>query len=320
MSILVAHRGKVLLAKGYGYADLEHKIPATEHTVFRLGSLSKQFTAAATMQLVDQGLVRLDDSIRRYLPDYPAVGQAITVRHLLNHTSGLVAYTAQSDYWKHINDNLPRSAVLEWFASRDLAFAPGDRYVYTNTGYFLLGLIIEQASGESFPDYLRKNIFDPVKLKETYYDRGEGSVSGEAHGYAREGKKLVPARKLNTELIFSVGALASSVLDIYKFHRALRDGTLITPESYAIMTTPAWLNGGDFTEYGMGFHVNNWGGHLAFRHGGLVFGFKTCYYYYPAEDLTIIILMNTENSEYRPIQSGIARLFIPDLPAAVDYE
>ena len=320
MSILVARKGKVLMAKGYGYADLENKVPATEHTVYRLGSLSKQFTATATMQLVDQGLVRLDDSIRKYLPEYPPAGQPITVRHLLNHTSGLVNYTSIGEYWKHVNDDVPHSAVLDWFTGRELISEPGATYSYCNTGYFLLGMIVERASGERFQDYVRENIFDPLKLKETNFYLRDERLKNEAHGYTRSDGKLVPARTLNPELIFSVGALASSVRDIYTFNRALRDGTLVTPESYAIMTSPAWLNDGEFTKYGMGFHVDDWGGHRALRHGGLVYGFKSCFYYYPEEDLTIIVMMNTESSEYRPIQAGIARLFIPDLGAGVDYE
>ncbi len=320
ISILVAHKGKVLLAKGYGYADVDKREPATEHTVYRLGSLSKQFTAVAVLELVDQGLIRLDESIRTYLPGYPEVGQPITPRHLLNHTSGLVSYTAQSEYWKHMNDDLPHSTVLGWFASRDLAYTPGDRYVYSNSGYFVLGLIIEQVTGESYAEYVQREILDPLKLRETYYDDGKKSVSNRALGYARDEKKIVPARELNMNLAYSVGGMASSVLDIYALHTALRAGKLITPESYAIMTSPAWLNNGDFSKYGMGFHVDTWDGLHVLRHGGLVFGFKTCYYYYPKQDLTVIILMNTEEAQYRPIQSAIARMFIPDLPAAIDYE
>ncbi len=320
ISILVAREGKVLVAKGYGYADVENRVPATEHTVYRLGSLSKQFTAAATLELVDRGLVRLDESIRTYLPGYPAVGQPITVRHLLNHTSGLVSYTVQGEYWKRMNEDLPRSQVVSWFSTRELAYTPGERYVYCNSGYFVLGLIIEHASGETFAEFVQREILHPATLRETYYDDGKLVVPNAARGYSRADKKLVAARLLNMDLAFSAGAMASSVLDIYGFHRALREGKIITPESYAIMTSPAWLNGGDFTAYGMGFHVDDWGGHRVLRHGGLVFGFKTCYYYYPEQDLTVIILMNTEEAQYRPIQSAIARMFIPDLPAAVDYE
>jgi len=320
ISILVAHKGKVLVAKGYGFADVEKQVVATEHTVYRLGSLSKQFTATATMQLVDRGLIRLDESIRTYLTDYPAVGQPVTVRHLLNHTSGLVSYTAQSDYWKHMNEDLPHSAVVNWFSSRELAYTPGERYIYCNSGYFLLGLIIENTTGESFAEYVQREILEPARLRETYYDDSKKKIPNAAQGYAREDKKLVAPRELNMDLAYSAGAMASSVTDIYAFHQALRSGKLVTPESFAIMTWPAWLNGGDFTAYGMGFHVDDWGGHRVLRHGGLVFGFKTCYYYYPEQDLTVIILMNTEEAQYRPIQSAIARMFIPDLPAAIDYE
>jgi CubicO group peptidase (beta-lactamase class C family) len=312
-SVLVGQGDEVLLAKGYGFSDVENGVAATEHTVYRLGSLSKQFTAVAILQLVDQGVIDLDASIRRYLDNYPEVGEPITVRHLLNHTSGLVSYTAQSEYWKNMNEDLPKERVLDWFSARELAFPPGDHYSYSNSGYFVLGLIVEHASGKSFGDYVRQHILDPLKLTATYYDDGLVEIPNKAKGYERDGGALVPARELNTRLAFSVGAMASNVLDLFTFHRALRAGSLITPKSYSLMTTPAWLNDNTFTEYGMAFHVEKWGKTRVFRHGGLIFGFKTCNYYYPEEDLTIIILMNTEEAEYRPLQAALAKLFIPDL-------
>ena len=319
-AVLVGRGDEILLAKGYGFADLENRVAATEHTIFRLGSLSKQFTAVAILQLVDQGTVKLEESIRRYLPNYPEVGEPITVRHLLNHTSGLVSYTAQSEYWKNMNEDLPKERVLEWFGERELAFPPGDHYSYSNSGYFVLGLIIERTSGQAFGDYVRQHILDPLKLKDTYYDGGDVEIPNKAKGYERDAGKLVPCRELNTRLAFSVGAMASNVLDLFTFHRALRAGRLITPESYAVMTTPAWLNDNTFTEYGMAFHVEKWGNTRVFRHGGLIFGFKTCNYYYPDEDLTIIILMNTEEAEYRPLQAALAKLFIPDLEPEDEFQ
>jgi CubicO group peptidase (beta-lactamase class C family) len=319
-SVLVGKGERILLAKGYGYADIENQLHATERTVYRLGSLSKQFTAVAVLQLVDQGLIDLDTSIRRYLPDYPEVGEPITPRHLLNHTSGLVSYTAQSEYWKHMRDDLPQEDVLSWFASRQLAFPPGDHYSYSNSGYFVLGLIIERVSGEAFGEYVKRNILNPLKLEATYYDDGIVKIPNKAKGYERDAGELVPARTLNTRLAFSVGAMASNVIDLFTFHRALRSGKLITPESYALMVTPAWLNDNTFTEYGMAFHVERWGEHRVFRHGGLIFGFKTCNYYYPDKDLTIIILMNTEEARYRPLQAPLARLFIPDLQPEDEFD
>lgn len=313
LSLLVAHQGQVVTAKGYGYADLENGVRATAHTVYRLGSLSKQFTATAVLQLVDEARIDLDASIRRYLPDYPEIGEPIAVRNLLNHTSGLVSYTAQSDYWRNIRRDLPHETVLSWFDTRPLAFKPGERYVYSNSGYFLLGMIVERVSGETFPEYLQRNIFDRLKLSETYYDDGVKLIPNRARGYERSDDGFANARWLSMKLAFSTGGLASSVLDLYAFHSALQEGSMVSPEAYRAMTTPAVLNDGTKSEYGMGFHVEQWGNERVLRHGGLIFGFKTCYYYYPDEDLTIIILMNTEQAEYRPIQADIARLFIPDL-------
>jgi len=320
ISVLVAQRGQVLVAKGYGVADLDTDTPATEHSVYRLGSLSKQFTVAAILELVDQGQLWLDASVRTYLPEYPETGQAVTIRHLLQHTSGLSSYTAQSDYWRQMRDDLPRAAVLEWFAPKPPAYTPGERYVYSNSGYFLLGLIIERVSGESFGDFVQRNVLDPLGLKETYYDGSARAIPNRAKGYARDAGKIVPCRELNLELVFSAGAMASTVLDVYTFHKGLREGKLIPRDLYALMTAPAILNSGETSSYGMGYHIDYPGGHKVLRHGGLVFGFKTCYYYYPDEDLTIIILMNTEQAEYRPIQDAIVRLFLPDLPQNVVWE
>ncbi len=312
-SVLVAYRGDILVAKGYGFADLEHKVPASSHTVYRLGSLSKQFTATAVMQLVDQGLIDLDVSIIEYLPDYPDVGEPVTVRHLLNHTSGLVSYTAQSDYWRNMRQDLPHEAVLSWFAERPLAFTPGDRYVYSNSGYYLLGLIVESVTGTTFADYVQRNIIDPLDLSQTYYDDGVKLIPRRAWGYERNEDRFLNARWLSMKLAYSAGAMASTVHDLYALHLALRDARIVSPEAYATMTTPAWLNDGAFSEYGMAFHVEHWDGRPVLRHGGLIFGFKTCFYHYPDDGLTIIILMNTEQAQYRPIQAQIARIFIPDL-------
>lgn len=320
ISILVAQRGEVLLAKGYGYADLDTKTPATEHTVFRLGSLSKQYTVAAILELMEQGQLSLDESIRTYLPDYPEAGQAVTVRHLLQHTSGLTNYTAQSDYWRQMRDDLPRAAVLEWFSAKAPVYTPGERYVYNNSGYFMLGLIIERVSGESFGSYVQRYVLDPLGLKETYYDGTPREIPNRATGYARDGEKIVPCRELNLELVFAAGAMASTVLDVYAFHKGLREGKLIPQDLYALMTAPAVLNDGSMSSYGMGYHIDYPGGHKVLRHGGLVFGFKTCYYYYPGEDLTIVILMNTEQAEYRPLQDAIVRLFLPDMPKNIVWE
>lgn len=313
LSVLVGLEGEVLVAKGYGFADLEHKVPATADTVYRLGSLSKQFTAAAVMQLADQGLIDLDRSIRRYLSDYPEVGEPITVRHLLNHTSGLVSYTAQSEYWRNMRQDLSHETVLSWFSERELAFTPGDRYVYSNSGYYLLGLIIESVTGDTFAEYVHRNLIDPLDLSETRYDDGLKLIPGRARGYERNDDNFFNARWLNMKLAYSAGAMTSSVLDLYRFHQALQDARIVSPEAYATMTTPAWLNDGTFSEYGMAFHVEQWGDRRVLRHGGLIFGFKTCYYHYPDEDLTIILLMNTEQALYRPIQARIARIFMPDL-------
>ncbi len=320
ISVLVAQRGTILVAKGYGLADIEQQTPTTERTVYRLGSLSKQFTAAALLKLVEQGKVSLDESIRTYLPNYPEAGNAVTVRHLLQHTSGLTNYTAQSDYWRHMNDDLPRTEVLEWFASKPPVYTPGTRYVYCNTGYFLLGLIIEKVSGESYEAFVQTNLLDPIGLKATYYDGGKRAIPEAARGYMRDAGKLVPCRPLNLELVAGAGAMASTALDVYAFHQGLRAGKVLSPEIYKLMITPPKLAGDEPSHYGMGFHVDQVGKHTVQRHGGLVFGFKSCYYYYPEEDLTIIILMNTEEAEYRPIQDAIVRLFLPDIPQDVVWE
>ncbi len=318
-SVLVGKGDEILLAKGYGFADIENDVAATEETIYRLGSLSKQFTAVAILQLAEKGTITLDESIRTYLPDYPEVGGPITVRHLLNHTSGLVSYTTQSEYWKHLNDDLPKERVLDWFASRELAFPPGHKYSYSNSGYFVLGLILERVTGESFGDYVKQHILDPLDLKSTYLDDGVVKIPNKAKGYERDAGKLVPCRPLNTRLAFSVGSMASNLIDLFTFHRALRNGKLVSPASYEAMTTPAWLDDGSFDKYGMAFHVEKWGKTRVLRHGGLIFGFKTCNYYYPDEDLTIIILMNTEEAEYRPLQAALARTFIPDLDPKEEF-
>ena len=308
ISIGVQQNGEVIFAGGFGYADLEHEAPATADTVYRIGSVTKQFTAAAAMLLVEEGRLDLSRDLREYLPDYDTHGFAVPVERLLNHTSGIKGYTEMPEFWERSRLDLGHEAMLEMFSGPAFEFEPGDRYQYSNSGYYLLGVLIEQLSGMSYTAFLETRLFEPLALGRTHYLRNGPLVPGRAEGYeAGEEGGFVNDEPLSMELPYAAGSLGASVVDLLGWQRALVSGTAVSPASYEAMTARGSLVNGDPVNYGYGLSLSEVHGLAKVSHGGGINGFRAQLSLYPEVDLGIAVLINSGSGRPGLLENRIAR-------------
>ena len=237
-SVLVAQDGKVLLDKGYGFANLEWDVPNTPTTKFRLGSITKQFTAASILLLEERGKLKVEDPVKKYMPNAPAAWDKITIFHLLTHTSGIPSFTGFSDYESHEAQAMTPGKLVEWFRDKPLEFEPGTKWNYSNSGYVLLGYLIEKISGQSYSDFVQQNIFTPLGMKDSGYDSNSAIIAHRAAGYAPGKSGPVNAGFVHMSIPFSAGALYSTTEDLLRWEQGLFGGKVLKPESLAKMTTP----------------------------------------------------------------------------------
>ena len=311
ISIAVLHKGDTLLMKGYGYGDIENQVPATEKTVYRIGSITKQFTAAAIMRLVEEGKVGLQDPISTYIPDYPEHGASVTVHQLLNHTSGIVSYTSLGlPFWSKARLNLSHRQVLELFKDAPLQFEPGSSRAYNNSGYYLLGMIIEKASGQTYEEFLQDLYFTPLGLASTSYCDEQHIIPHRSDGYGRRNGNIVNAQMISMNLPFAAGALCSTVKDLVTWKGAFVSGDVVSEASYKQMITPTELSDGSTYDYGYGLDVGALNGHTYIGHGGGINGFTTYLSHYPDHDLTIVVLTNIENGDPFSIEQALAEIVL----------
>lgn len=307
LAIGVKRGDQILLARGYGMADVENGVPATAETVYRIGSVTKQFTAASVMQLVEAGTIALDAPMTDYLPDFPTQGHEVTVRHLLTHTSGIKSYTGLESWEPKMRLDLSDEELVALFRDEPFDFAPGERFLYNNSGYYLLGMLIEAASGQSYRDYLNEHVFGALGLAGSSYCDERPIIPNRAEGYQIAGGVLVNDEFLSMNQPGAAGALCSTVLDLLSWSVALRSGNVVAPESYEQMATPATLGDGSATGYGFGLGVGELGGHASVAHGGGINGFNTMLAHYPGVDLDIVVLVNTNGPYAGRVADVIAR-------------
>ena len=307
ISVAVQYRGEMILARGYGLADVENRVPATEHTVYRIGSVTKQFTAAAVMKLVEDGKVALDDPMTKYFPDYPVGPFHITVGQLLDHTSGIKGYTEMPGFWEKGRLDLSHEQMIELFSTVPYEFEPGDRYQYNNSGYYLAGLLVEKASGKSYAEYLEETFFRPLGMRESHYLYNDPIVPNRAEGYRVEDGVLLNDQPLSMHLPFAAGALGSSVLDLVRWMVALGAGDVVGPDGLEAMTTRRRLPRGEEIGYGLGLFVGEMAGHRLIEHAGGINGFLSQLAWYPDDDLIVAVLANSGSAEPGPLQARIAR-------------
>jgi CubicO group peptidase (beta-lactamase class C family) len=313
LAVAVVKTGKVVLAKGYGLANVEHNVPVKPETVFQSGSVGKQFTATAVMMLVDEGKLALDDKISKYLEDTPESWKDITVRHLLNHTSGVKNYGPGDLNYRR---DYTEAELVKKAASFPLDFPPGEKWSYSNTGYVLLGVIIRKASGEFYGDFLRKRVFLPLGMETARIINEADIVPNRAAGY-----RLVKGELKNQEWVSpslnttADGSLYFTVLDMAKWDAALYTEKLLKRSSLEQMWTPVKTTDGKSHPYGFGWQVHEEGGHKVLEHGGAWQGFMTAIVRYPDDKLTVIVLTNlaAPGVDPRKIAKGVAALYLPEL-------
>lgn len=312
-SVGIAKDGEVLVAKGYGYADLENDVRATEHTVYRIGSVTKQFTAVAIMLLVEDGKLDLDERLEKYFPDYPTGGRNITLDRLLNHTSGIKGMTEipQSVKNRHLDlvdrFRINHERVIGLFSKYPFEFEPGERYQYSNSGYYLLGVIIEKVSGQSYRKFLQERLFMSFGLTETHYLDRDSIIKNRAEGYKTDNGELINDRPGNPNRAFSAGALGSSTTDLLRWQMALHGNRILSNRIYQQLITPGALNDGSPITYGFGLFIGVMDGYRKIEHGGSITGFKSQVSYYPEENLSVVVLFNTESVSPAPVESRLAR-------------
>lgn len=289
---IVVKDGKVVYRGARGLANVEKGVPLQPDSVFRLGSVTKQFTSLAIMMLVEQGTIGLQDPIDKYLPGYPMQGHVITVEHLLTHTSGIQSYTDIPGWMTtKIQADLTVQQLVDGFKNEPMQFAPGTRYRYNNSGYVLLGAIIEKVSGQSYASFVAERIFKPLGMAHSYYGTDEPKILGRAGGYTGAAE---PARSLSMTQPYSAGALLSTVDDLALWDAALNTEKLLKRASIERMWTPYKLADGTSNGYGYGWQMATLRGHRTMEHGGGIFGFSTYVMRLPDDRGYVAVLCNTD--------------------------
>lgn len=290
-SVLVAQHGKVLLSKGYGYADLEWQIPNSPTTRINIASMTKQFTAASILLLEDRGKLKTDDPVKKYLPDAPAAWEKITIYNLLTHTSGI------SDDAARYEPGPPDRLI---FADKPLDFQPGEKWAYTNLGYIVLGYLLQTVSGQSYADFVQENIFKPLGMHDSGLTSNVAIIPHRASGYWPGANGPENAQRPDPRIGFSAGSIYSSTEDLFRWEEGLFSGKLLKPASLQKMITPFK------SDYACGLHVNRANGRLVIEHDGNNIGFNSDMAYYPEEKLAVIVLGNLNNAATGKMTAALA--------------
>jgi len=320
-AVLVVKNGKVLFERGYGVTDLKSLSKIDARTNFRLASMTKQFTAMAIMLLVHDGRLHYEDRVTDIFPDFPEYGRAITIRHLLNHTSGLLDY---EDLMPQPDPNLPveqiqiqDAGVLDLLKQQKTTkFKPGSKWEYSNSGYVLLGLIVQKVSGKLFPDFLHDRIFTPLGMNNTLaYVRGKNEVPNRAYGHSLEQGTWKQTDQSSTSATLGDGGVYSSLDDLAKWDQALRQHKLLSEREMQAALTPVEVPEGKVTEpdgspaaYGFGWFLNPYKGRKRMWHYGETIGFRTAIQRFEKDKLTIVILCNRADLDPSTLALKVAEL------------
>lgn len=302
-AVLVAKDGVPVLREGFGLANREWDIPNAPDTKFRLGSITKQFTAVAIMQLVEAGKLSVDDPISKYYADAPAAWSKVTIKHLLTHTSGIPSYTGIPGFFdKSAQVPMTPEEIIKLTRDKPLEFEPGVKFAYDNSGYIILGYVIEKVSGQTYADYVTQKILQPLGLKNTGYDVSTQVLAKRASGYQPSKDGWKNAEYLDMTIPYAAGSLYSTVDDLLAWDRAMSGGKLLTEASRKAM----WTNYGH--DYGFGWAVNPQSGHARISHGGGIHGFSTSLNRYPDDGLVTIVLSNFQSAQSNPLANNLAGL------------
>jgi D-alanyl-D-alanine carboxypeptidase len=296
VAVIVTERGTTAYRAERGMANIDGKVAIAPGTSFRFASITKQFTAAAIMKLVDQGKVSLDDPLTKYLPDYPGPGGKATVRQLLNHTSGIMPYTQILEWAAQANTGASATtqSLIDTFKGKSLQFQPGEKYEYNNSGYVLLGAILEKVTGKSWDEAVIALATGPAGLKSIMSGIHEPQVKGMAIGYTDDDSKVVPAPSIHMSNPHAAGALIGTADDLARWGNALHSGKIVSPSSYAAMTTAGKLSNGEPVQYGFGLAPSDVRGRKSVGHNGNIHGFGTSSIYVVEPRIFIVVLSNSD--------------------------
>ena len=292
---IVVKDGEVVYHDAAGMANVELGVPLQKDHVFRIGSITKQFTAVAILQLAEAGKLNLDDEITRFLPDYPTQGRKITVHHLLNHTSGIQPYTEMVAWTEGMRRNyMSPQDMIDFFGPAPLLFEPGEKYQYNNSGYFLLGYIIEKASGLTYENYVEQRLLKPLGMADSRYGHPNEITPRRVAGYdpTADNASFENAAYLSMSQPYAAGSLLSTVADLSTWYHALADGQLISKASLDKALTPTKLNDGSTEDYGYGLVLSDVKGSKSFGHGGGINGFLTSSVFLPEERVFVAVFSN----------------------------
>lgn len=307
---LVAREGRIIYHKAFGMADLELNVPMKPDMVFRIGSITKQFTSVAILQLMEQGKLSLQDEITKFIPDYPVHGHKITIEHLLTHTSGIKSYTSMSEIGQFMRRDMKPEEVIGLFRNQPMDFAPGTRYNYNNSGYFLLGYIIEKVSGKSYPEYIEENFFRKLGMNNSYYGSNSRIIKNRASGYSPDANGVINAEIMSMTIPYAAGSILSTVEDLFKWNQALHSYKLINKETLEKAFTEYKLTDGRGTEYGYGWGLKKIQGSPTIEHGGGINGFLTNAIYLPEEDVFVALFSNSNGKSPNDLSVKMAALAI----------
>jgi CubicO group peptidase (beta-lactamase class C family) len=324
-TVLLAKEGKPLVAKGYGYANVEWQIPNATNTKFRVGSITKQFTSMLIMQLREQGKITLEDSMCLYVTPCPDTWKPVTIHHLLTHTSGIPTYTGIKE-WREIN-MVPKTTdqIIAFFRDLPLQWTPGEKYAYNNSGYFLLGVVIEKITGKKYEQALQEMILTPLGLTDTGYDWTTTIIPRRASGYSGKGAALANAAPLDMQQPYAAGSLYSTVENLLKWDQALYTDTLLPPAAKELMWTPFKEN------YAFGWSIGQptattFGGHKRIAHGGGINGFSAMIVRMPDPKMTVIVLSNNASTSASTVARDVMAIYyghkyeIPSVPTVAKVD
>ena len=303
---MVTQKGKKLYKKAFGKANLELDVDMTPENVFQIGSMTKQFTAVALLILEDQGKLNVNDPISKYIKDYPS-GDKITIHHLLTHTSGIKDFTKMKSISTIAQKEMKPEMMVDFFKNEPVDFAPGEKFDYNNSGYVVLGYIIELVSGDSYENFIKKNIFDKAGMSHSYYATDRQVIPKRAYGYHKKESGYVNKTIINFSVPFSSGSLMSTVDDMLKWQNALNQNILLSPKESKKAFQKYTFNSGEEFTYNYGWHLKDLNGTPTREHGGSIFGFKSMGVYIPSEDIYVIGFSNCDCHSPTDITRNIAK-------------
>ncbi|MBK7981098.1 MAG: beta-lactamase family protein [Ignavibacteriae bacterium] len=304
---LISKKGKIIYQKAFGLADIEINSSMKVESVFEIGSITKQFTAMAILMLYEQGKLKLDDEITKFIPDYPTNGNKITIHHLLTHTSGICSFTDMKSINEISKKDLTPVELIDFFKNEPMDFKPGEQFKYNNSGYVILGYIIELLTGKSYGDYIEQNIFQKIGMESSICASHKKIIKNRASGY-QDKNGYINCTYISFTIPYSSGSLMSNAEDMFKWQQAIRNNLLISKQTTEKIFKNYNLNNVEKINYGYAWHIKEINGVPTNEHGGSIFGFKSMSVYIPSEDIYVIGLTNCDCNSPTQVTRQIAEL------------